>query len=163
MAENCKKCFMLKMTPNSKCACSNIKFDDGSRLVTKKKPKAIPQKSEKKMVADKARWKVDIIFKKIASEKCNSKGDGVCEYCDAEFNIQFDCINQTVCFAHILSWREFKPLYMLQNNIAFVCSEKCHKEMDAEICVLWIKPELQRLITNLKSIDVWNLVKYVKN
>lgn len=163
MAMQCKKCWQWKMTPDQKCWCSKVKFDDWSRLVKKKKPKPIPQVSEKRKAVNKARWRFDVFFQKVAKKKVNDKGDWVCEYCKTKFNLQYDVINQTVCFAHILSkWDpHFVHLAMFFNNIAFVCSEKCHKEMDSEICVLWLKPELKKRIEAWDQIDVWDLNQYI--
>jgi len=35
---------------------------------------------------------------------------------------------------------------MFTNNIAIVCSEICHNDMDEEICKLILKPKLKKLI-----------------
>lgn len=164
--ENCKKCWFLKMTPNSKCACNVKKFNEAKlskKTRVEKKPKAIAKVSEKKKKSDKARWNVSLLFQKIAKKRLDKGGNWVCEYCSKPFNIKYDVINQTVCFAHILSkWNvDFKHLAMFENNIALVCSETCHKELDAEICVLWIKKELQSRIERLEKIDVWDLNQYI--
>lgn len=168
MATNCKKCWMLKMTPDSKCLCTAKKFnaDKLSKQTRKEtKPKAIKPVSDKRKALNEKRWRFDLFFQKLVKKKVDKEWNGVCEYCKKPFNIQYDVINQLVCFAHILSKGDpfFVHLAMFVNNIAFVCSEKCHKDMDAEICVLWIKKELQREIESWKTIDVSDLQKYVKS
>ena len=164
---NCSKCGMMKMTLKSKCWCTAKKFNaDKLSKQTRKESKAKPiaKVSEKRKALNQSRWRFDTMFKLIAKRKCDSKWNAVCEYCKTPFNLQFDFINQTVAFAHILSrWDvSYVHLAMFMNNIAFVCSEKCHTDMDAEICVLWIKKELQKRIEQLEIIDVSDLQKYVK-
>jgi len=165
MATNCNKCWMMKMTPNSKCACNVKKFDEAKlskKTRVEKKQKPIAQKSEKRKALDKQRWWFDIFFKKVLKTKVNDNWDWVCEYCQKSFNIQ-QVLNQATCFAHILSkWNvSYVHLAMFINNIAYVCWEECHKSMDQEICELKIKPELQKRIEKLEKIDVWNLIKYI--
>jgi hypothetical protein len=50
---------------------------------------------------------------------------------------------------------------MFPNNIAVVCSNKCHNDMDEEICKLLLKPILKKHIENWKKIQVNDLVKYL--
>jgi hypothetical protein len=56
----------------------------------------------------------------------------------------------------------FKHLAMFKNNIAIVCSETCHNDMDQEICELKIKPILKIKIESGETIDVKNLSSYVE-
>lgn len=161
---NCKECWQMKINEQSKKCLCHAKKITGDKLSKKtrktQQPYEIPKVSKKKE-QNKNKWKLSLVFKKIAKKKCDSKWNAVCEYCGENFNIQYDLINQTVCFAHILSRREYKPLELLMNNIAFVCSEKCHKDMDSEICVLKIKKDLEKCILRHKTIDVSNLQKYI--
>lgn len=163
---SCKKCWMYKMTDKQACLCNATKFNEDklSKKTRKEtKQKAIPQKSEKRKALDKARWWFDVLFKKVAKKRLDEWWNWNCEYCWKRFNIQFDVLNQSSCFAHILSrWDvEYKHLAMYENNIALTCWEVCHKNMDSEICVLIIKKELQKRIEKLEKINVWDLNIYV--
>lgn len=156
---------MFKIDEKSKCACNVKKFDEKklSKQTRQKKPqKPIKQISEKKAQENKNRWSLIEFYQKVAKWHFDKYWDGICEYCWAKFNIQ-DFVDNRVAFAHILAkWDPFyKHLATFKNNIAIVCSESCHKEMDAEICRLNIKNTLKSEIENWKKINVWNLASYI--
>lgn len=162
----CKKCFIMKITDKSDCLCNIKKFDEkklSKQTRVEKKPKAIKQVSEKKAKQIKERWSLDNFYQKLSKKHFDKDGNWVCEYCKAPFNIQYDVINQRTCFAHILD--KWDPLYrhlaVFNNNVAIVCGEKCHKDMDAEICTLILKPTLQKLIEDWKKINVSDLNQYI--
>lgn len=153
---------MLKMTENSKCAC-NIKTFNSKKEEKKENPKPIKKISDKKAEEIKERGSFLKFYANLAKWHFNKYGDGVCEYCSKTFNIERDFIDNRVAFAHILAkWDPlYKHLCTFKNNIAIVCSEKCHKSMDAEICRLWIKNILKEKIERLEKIDVRNLSSYL--
>jgi len=163
---NCKKCWMYKATDKSKCCCNATKFnaDKLSKKTRKEKaPTPIKQVSDKKAAERKTRWSFLQHYAKLAKWHFDSHWDGTCMYCWSKFNIETDFVDNRVAFAHILAkWDPlYKHLAMFKNNIAIVCSETCHKDMDSEICVLWIKPDLKIKIEWGETIDVKNLSSYL--
>lgn len=162
----CKKCYMLKIDEKSKCACNIKKFDE-SKLSKKTKeekdPTPIKQVSEKKASERKERWSLIDFYSKLAKWHFDENWDWPCEYCWSIFNIIYDFVDNRVAFAHILAkWDPlYKHLATFKNNVAIVCSEDCHKEMDAEICRLWIKNELKQRIESWEKIIVSNLSSYL--
>lgn len=156
MAERCSKCFQLKLTPDSKCACnfkakSEVKKEENS-------PKPIPKISEKQKEKIKQRWRLDLFFAKIAKKHFDKNGKWKCKVCKKEFNIN-NVLNQSTCFAHILDRKDYPEFSVFENNIAVVCSSSCHKKLDS--MTSWyrdiIKPEIQAL----RKINIHNLQKYI--
>lgn len=158
----CKKCWMYKISENQKCACNAKKFNE-EKLSKKANPQPIKQVSDKKAAEKKERWSLIEFYSKISKLYFNEYWEWACEYCWKQFNIKYDLIDNRVAFAHILAkWDPiFKHLATFKNNIAIVCSEKCHKWMDAEICRLWIKNELKTKIESWEKINVSNLSLYL--
>lgn len=150
----CKKCWMWKTDEKWKCACTKK---------VKKKDKWIKKISNKKKKEIKKRWSLIKFYQKISQNYFDENWNWKCEYCWKEFNI-WQVLDQRTCFAHILAkWDvKYKHLSVFPNNIAIVCWEKCHKDMDMEISILWIKKELQGKIENWEKIKVNNLEKYLK-
>jgi len=155
----CTKCHMFKIDNKSKCACNVKKFDD-KKLSGSKKP--IKQISDKKRAEIKKRWSLLDFYSRIAKKHFDDAGDWICEYCGSKFNI-LDFIDNRVCFAHILPKGDplYRHLATFENNIAIVCGDTCHKDMDSEICRLWIRPELQKQIEDGKKICVSELENYI--
>lgn len=163
---NCKKCWMYKVTEKCKCACNATKFN-ADKLVKKsdwlKRQEPIKKISDKKAAENKERWSLIQFYSQLAKWHFDENGDGVCEYCKGTFNIEHDFVDNRVAFAHILAKGDplFKHLAVFKNNVAIVCSEKCHKAMDAEICRLWIKNVLKEQIEAWKKIKVSDLSSYI--
>lgn len=121
---------MLKMTPNSKCGCSNIKYDDGSRLVGKKKPKAIKQVSEKKKDRIKTNGSEVTLFKKIYKAKFK-EGENKCIICREEITEENV---SPACFPHILPKGTYPEFRYFESNLQYmVCGIKHHNKYDAII------------------------------
>lgn len=157
----CKKCWMLKISEKQKCACNAKKFNE-EKLIKKANPQPIAKVSEKKKAEVKERWSLIDFYSKLAKWHFNEHWDWKCQYCGWKFNIT-DFVDNRVCFAHILAkWDAlYKHLATFKNNLAIVCGEACHKDMDSEICQLKLKNTLKLKIENWEKIDVWNLSSYL--
>ena len=108
--EQCKKCWILKPTPGSKCLCWKPKKTTG-----------IAQISPKKKERLKKQWSESDVFKKI------HKHHKSCMICGKTPE------PTPACFPHILPKGTYPELRYLESNIWFVCGIDCHNEFDARI------------------------------
>lgn len=165
MSTRCKGCWMFKISDKQQCACNAKKFDEAKlskKTAEPKRQEPIKKVSDKKATEVKDRWSLIQFYAMLAKWHFDENGDGICEYCTSKFNIEHDFIDNRVAFAHILAKGDplFRHLAVFKNNVAIVCSETCHKAMDAEIWRLWIKNTLKGLIEAWQKINVSNLAAY---
>lgn len=161
MATTCKKCFMLKLTPDSKCACNVKKFDE-SKLVKKKEPKQakpIKQVSEKKKERIKTNWSELNFFKTLFKKKVKAK-ENFCVICKKQLTEE-DVTPAS--FAHILPKSKYPIYRYFDNNINLVCNIEHHKKADDAVNEFKKDKgliELENLIKNLKTPDLTNYIDY---
>lgn len=85
-----------------------------------------------------------------------TKVRSVCEICWKRVNIE-SLINPLTCFAHILPKWQYKNYREDKNNIAFVCSEKCHLKVDSLIKNK--RQQIQKWLDDGRS-DIIKLLKW---
>lgn len=152
---------MLKMTPDTRCACNVKKFDD-SKLVKKKEPKAatpIKQVSDKKLDRIKTNGSELNFFKTLFKKKEKAK-QNFCMICKkqlTEENVS------PASFAHILPKSKYPAYRYFDNNINLVCSIGHHKKADEAVNGFKEDKglvELENIIKNLKTPDFTNYIDY---
>ena len=79
-----------------------------------------------------------------------------CEICWNQFTIE-SRINQPMIFAHILAKGQYPHLRLFENNIAIVCSDKCHQTVDKYVA--WNKREIEQKILNWENIKILDYKK----
>lgn len=116
MATTCKKCHMLKMTPNTPCLCNVKKFDDKKLSKHTKKEKAptpVKQISEKRKKRLATNGTEGVLFKKIF-KNLEKKQKNICAICGTRVD-QEDV--SPACFPHILPKGLFPAYRYFENNI----------------------------------------------
>jgi len=168
MATTCKKCGMLKMTPDTKCAC-NVKKFDASKLSKhtkkEKKPTELKRTAVKK-VSDKRKERLATggkeitLFKNIYKKKFKAK-ENFCIICRQELteeNIQ------PASFPHILPKGKYPEFRLLESNLQYlVCGIEHHDKYDEiirEVKKDMGLVELEKLIINGKKLDLSKYLDY---
>lgn len=166
MATNCKKCGMLKLTENSRCACNVKKFDE-SKLVRKKDggqqnktPKPIPKISEKKKERITTGGSEINLFKNIFKKKVKDQ-ENFCIICREK--LTEENINPS-CFPHILPKGKYPEFRLLESNLQYlVCGIEHHDKYDGIINEVKKDiglAELEKIIANGKKLDLSKYLDY---
>ena len=170
----CKWCwetFIRYNTIKTKCTqCTitqtkqkHIKFNDTEVLNEKRyEYKAWLKRTRIKPISDKKKqflkdtWWEKSLFRKILIER-QVNWCLICEICWNNFLIENA---QPVCFAHILSKKDFPHLRLFENNIKLVCPNlsmnSCHTELDKK--VTWNKLDIEKKILNWETINFSNYI-----
>lgn len=158
----CNKCwFLMKGT---KCWCNMWQFKWPS--LEKKKPKPIPQVSEKKKKENKERieknWSYPEVFarrfKQLVKAKknfCMVTGEEITPEYMAHLEETTEWM-QLNCFPHILAKWKYPEFAYFLNNIGF-CKPDKHKDFDMVVAMIIDdigKIELERKIAAWEEIDV---------
>jgi galactose-1-phosphate uridylyltransferase len=67
------------------------------------------------------------VYKKVFAKRKH------CVICSQEVDAIEGDLPPSWCFAHILAKKNYPHLRLFPNNIAFVCSLKCHAEVDSRV------------------------------
>ena len=129
MQKYCKECYYREVKPKQ-----NRKYYELKRTPVNK----IWKRTKERIKKD---WTETQMFEKIYNKRKH------CELCWT-----YVMYPAPWCFAHILAKGMYPHLRYFENNIAFVCWEKCHRDMDSIIA--WNnKIEIEAKIVSWKTIN----------
>lgn len=174
MATNCKKCGMLKMTPDTRCLCTAKTFDSSklSKNTRKEKAPAELKRSPIKQISDKKKERIATggseltLFKNIFKKKLKAKENFciICRETLIEGNEDVEGNVTPACFPHILPKGKYPELRLLESNLQYlVCGIDHHNEYDEIIREvkkdIWLL-ELEKLIVSGKKLDISKYLNY---
>lgn len=129
---DCKKDFKIYSTLDKFCRDCKIQ-----------NTKPMKQISDKKIKRLKDTWWESLLFKKVWNSR-----DHICFICKKHI-----IDPAPVCFAHILSKKDFPYLRNFENNIILVCNDismsSCHTQLDK--LIIWNKLEIEKKILKLQT------------
>lgn len=169
MTTNCKKCGMIKMTPDTRCLC-NVKKYDASKLSKKTRKEKAPTKIKK--VSEKRKQRLATgkgeapFFKNIFKKKFKLK-ENFCIICKEELIAGTEDEEGNVgaySFPHILPKGTYPELRLLESNLQYlVCSIEHHDKFDSIINELKADiglEELKKQIIDGKTLDLKKYLDY---
>jgi len=139
MSKYCKKCKKLNENPLIKL-CRSCYYEEQLNNPKQQNFSSIKKISEKRKKRIKETW-----WEKPFFEKIWNSSNKTCVICWKKI-----LEPKSWCFAHILSKKDYPMLRLFKNNIALVCSIKCHGEVDKRVS--WNKMAIEKQILDWKTI-----------